>query len=153
MAESRALQRRRVIRRASDLLRLAMAYLLLTNDDSLSPTDAAEAYRNPVVIERCFRSMKSAQLRVEPVFRRIERRIVAHVKLCVLALLLQRIAELRTCRTWMRVRQVLDEVVVSQVSTGVEAFWQVHRLSLQAKEIFRLLHVRPPRQLLAVEKA
>ncbi len=38
--------------------------------------------------------------------------MVAHIKLCVLALLIQRVAELRAKRSWLRIRTELKAVCV-----------------------------------------
>jgi hypothetical protein len=48
------------------------------------------------MIESCFRRMKQTGLKVRPMLHWIARRIEAHVKLCVLALQMQRAAEIRT---------------------------------------------------------
>ena len=52
------------------------------------------SYKGLMVIERCFRTLKTTQLKLEPVYHRLPRRIEAHVKICVMALLIKRVAEL-----------------------------------------------------------
>ena len=70
-------------------------WVIETNDDTLTPPEAAaSAYKGLMVIERCFRTLKTTQLKLEPVYHRLLRRIEAHVKICVMALLIERIAEL-----------------------------------------------------------
>jgi len=85
-------------------------WILITDDDTLSPEDAAQAYKCQLIIERSFRTLKSVQIEVRPMFHRLDRRIVAHVKVCVLALLLSRVAELATGQTWPRVRHELRQL-------------------------------------------
>jgi len=51
--------------------------------------------------------MKQTGLEVRPMFHWTPRRIEAHVKLCVLALQMQRSAEIRTGLPWARVAHVL----------------------------------------------
>jgi hypothetical protein len=53
--------------------------------------------------------MKST-LQLRPVFHRLEPRIRAHVLLCWLALLLVRVAERRTGKTWHRIATELNRV-------------------------------------------
>src|SRR3978361_964474 len=71
-------------------------FVVITNDDTLSAEDVALAYKAGAMIESCFRRMKQTGLEVRPMFHWTPRRIEAHVKLCVLALQMQRSAEIRT---------------------------------------------------------
>jgi transposase len=79
-------------------------HVLLTNDDTLTPEDVGRGYKSMMIIEACFRRMKTTGLRIRPVYHWTPDRIVSHVKLCVLALLVQRAAELRTGDTWRTLR-------------------------------------------------
>jgi transposase len=54
-------------------------WVIQTNDDTLTPEDAACAYKSLSVIERCFRTLKSTQLKLNPVYHRLSRRLEAHV--------------------------------------------------------------------------
>ena len=63
-----------------------------------------------MIIEACFRRMKTTGLRIRPVYHWTAHRIVSHVKLCVLALLVERAAECRTGATWRNLRLTLDEL-------------------------------------------
>ncbi len=125
-------------------------WVLLTNDDTLSPTDAAEAYKGLLVIERCFRNMKRVQLHMRPMFHWLPHRIVAHVKLCVLALLLQRVAELRAERSWMLIRHELDKVQITELRVGRDHFLQRSRLSDESSELFSALDIASPKQVIGV---
>ena len=89
--------------------RLDGKYLLSTSDPDLSAEDVALGYKNLLEAERGFRDMKST-LQLRPVFHRLEPRIRAHVLLCWLALLLVRVAERRTGRTWHRIATELNRV-------------------------------------------
>src|ERR687888_2560417 len=101
-------------------------YVLLTNDDTLTPEDVGLGYKAMMLIEACFRRMKTTGLRIRPVYHWTGHRIASHVKLCVLALLLQRAAEIRTGDTW--------------------------RLIPQAATLLKKLRVAPPERRLAVER-
>ena len=89
--------------------RLDGKYLLSTSDPDLSAEDIALGYKNLLEAERGFRDMKST-LQLRPVFHRLEPRIRAHVLLCWLALLLVRVAERRTGKTWHRIATELNRV-------------------------------------------
>lgn len=138
---------RKAVREAA---KLDGKWVLLTNDDTLSPSDAAEAYKGLLVIERCFRNMKRVQLHMRPMFHWLPHRVVAHVKLCVLALLLQRVAELRAERSWMRIRHELGKVQVTELRAGRDHFLQRNRLSDDSSELFDALGIDPPKQVVGV---
>lgn len=68
-------------------------WVLITSDDTITLEDAASGYNGLLVIERCFRTMKSTRIKLEPLYHWLPERIEAHIKICVLALLLARVAE------------------------------------------------------------
>jgi transposase len=70
-------------------------FVLITNDDSLSVADIALGYKGMWIIESCFRKMKTTGIEVRPVFHYMPQRITAHVRLCVLALMIQRASSRR----------------------------------------------------------
>ena len=83
-------------------------WVIEADDDTVSLEDAACGYKGLMVIERCFRSLKSTRIKMMPVYHWVSRRIEAHVKICVLALLIERIAELECGLPWHRIRRALD---------------------------------------------
>jgi hypothetical protein len=62
-------------------------YVIRTNEpaNQLSAEDAVRAYKSLAHVERAFRSLKGFGLRIRPIFHRAERRVRAHVFLCMLA--------------------------------------------------------------------
>jgi len=62
-------------------------YVIRTSvkDEALSAVDTVRAYKDLAKVERAFRSMKTVDLRVRPIFHRLDGRIKAHVFLCMLA--------------------------------------------------------------------
>jgi hypothetical protein len=87
-------------------------WVLTTNDDTMSPEDVALGYKAAMLIEGCFRRMKTTGLRTRPIYHWTRHRIEAHVKLCVLALLIQRTVEIRTSDTWRNVSRELEALKV-----------------------------------------
>lgn len=83
---------------------------MLTHDDTLAPEDVGLGYKAMMILEAGFRRMKTTGLRIRPVSHWTAHRIVSHVKLWVLALLLERVAEIRTGDTWRNLRLPLDEI-------------------------------------------
>jgi hypothetical protein len=66
-------------------------YVLRTNvaADSLSAADAVKAYKSLARVERAFRSIKTVDLELRPVFHWAAPRVRAHVLLCMLAYYLE----------------------------------------------------------------
>jgi len=127
-------------------------YVLLTNDDTLTPVDVGLGYKAMMRIEACFRRMKTTGLRLRPVYHWTAHRIASHVKLCVLALLLQRAAEIRTGDTWRHIRLVLDEIQAVRYRMRGTTIVQSTRLTPQATAVLKKLQVAPPKRRLAVER-
>ncbi|MCP3775653.1 IS1634 family transposase [Paenibacillus sp. MZ04-78.2] len=84
-------------------------YLLQTSDDTLSAEDVALGYKQLLKVEAAFRTLKQS-LDLRPVYHRKEERIRAHVLLCWLALMLVRIIENQTGKTWREVRDSFGRV-------------------------------------------
>jgi hypothetical protein len=127
-------------------------YVLLTNDDTLTPEDVGLGYKAMRLIEACFRRMKTTGLRICPVYHWTGHRIASHVKLCVLALLLQRAAEIRTGDTWRHIRLILEEVKAVRYRVRGTTIVQSTRLTPQAATLLKKLRVAPPERRLAVER-
>lgn len=127
-------------------------YVLLTNDDTLTPEDVGQGYKAMMIIEACFRRMKTTGLRIRPVYHWTAHRIVSHVKLCVLALLLQRVAEIRTGESWRKIRLTLDEIKAVRYRVSGTTIVQSTRLSAQAATMLKKLRISPPKRILAVER-
>lgn len=53
--------------------------------ETLSPEDAVRAYKGLSTAERAFRTLKSIELSVRPIYHRLAERVKAHVFLCMLA--------------------------------------------------------------------
>ena len=51
----------------------------------ITPEDAVSTYKRLSVVERAFRCMKTVDLKVRPIFHRLENRVRSHIFLCMLA--------------------------------------------------------------------
>ena len=67
--------------------RLDGIYVVRTSvpEQTLSAEEAVRSYKGLSVVERAFRSFKTVDLHVRPIHHRLERRVRAHVFLCMLA--------------------------------------------------------------------
>jgi len=53
--------------------------------ECITPENAVATYKRLSVVERAFRCMKTVDMKVRPIFHRLEKRVRAHIFLCVLA--------------------------------------------------------------------
>lgn len=125
-------------------------WVLMTNDDTLSVEDAATGYKNLLVIERCFRTMKTAQIRMDPVYHFLPRRIEAHVKICALALLLERAAERTVGMPWRRIREALGHLQATEYRTDTHRFFQRNEVQPEVRRILKTLKIPEPSEVLAI---
>jgi transposase len=125
-------------------------FVLTTNDDTLDAEDVALGYKSMMLIEGCFRRMKTTGLQTRPIYHWRPHRIIAHVKLCVLALLLQRAAEIRCQQTWRTIRQALDQLQVVRYRMHGKTIVQSTRVTSTLAGILRTLRIPTPQKILEV---
>lgn len=123
-------------------------WVIRSNDDSLSAEDLARGYKQLMVVENGWRDLKS-MLRLRPVNHRSPHRIKAHVSICVLALMLQRVIERACSDTWRNVRHHLQRIQVSQLITPHGEVVQRNLLDPEACKCLQTLEIDPPPEILA----
>jgi hypothetical protein len=127
-------------------------FVVISNDDTLSAEDIALGYKGGWIIESCFRRMKQTGLHVRPMFHWTARRIEAHVKLCVLALQIQRSAEIRTGLPWARVAHALAVLKAVRYRCESRTIVQRTKISAELSAMLRNLKISVPKQVLAVQE-
>jgi transposase len=127
-------------------------WVITSNDDTLTAEDLALGYKQLLRVEQCWRQLKSG-LRMRPVFHYRPWRIQAHVTLSVIALLLERIAEIRAADTWRNVCAELERVKVIDYERQGVRVQQTTELRDQTQALLRALRVQPPPKLHTVETA
>jgi hypothetical protein len=127
-------------------------FVVITNDDTLSAEDVALGYKGAWIIESCFRGMKQTGLEVRPMFHWMPRRIEAHVKLCVLALQMQRAAEIRCSLPWSQIVHQLAALKAVRYHTAGRTIVQRTKIADALGEILKRLGVSIPRQILSVSE-
>jgi transposase len=128
-------------------------WVLETNDENISVEDAAHGYRGLMVIERCFRSMKRTQIRMMPMYHWLPSRIEAHVKICVLALLIERMAEIKCGKPWSRIRSILSKMQATEFATPGHVFFQLNELPSGAKSILDALAIARPKRVFGIKQS
>jgi Transposase DDE domain len=127
--------------------RLDGKYLLRCSDPKLSAEDIALGYKQLLQVERGWRDMKSV-LDLRPVYHRLEDRIRAHVLLCWLALLLTRVAETDTGRTWPTIRAELDRLHAITFTGPAGTFRQTTELTKVQRDLLTALNLDPPKKII-----
>lgn len=121
-------------------------WVVTSNDDTLTAQDLALGYKQLMRVEECWRTMKSG-LRMRPVFHWTPHRISAHVSLCVLALLIERIAEIRAGDTWRTIAAQLDAIKVVEYERAGARVRQTTEVRGAAADLLRKLRVPLPPKL------
>jgi hypothetical protein len=127
--------------------RLDGKYLLRSSDPHLSPEDIAVGYKQLLEVERGWRDMKQI-IDLRPVYHRLEDRIRAHVLLCWLALLLIRITETTTGRTWNTIRADLQRLSLVTFTGPAGTFRQTTEPTKPQRDLFAALSLNPPKKII-----
>jgi len=127
-------------------------WVIETNDDTISLEDAACGYKALMVIERCFRSLKKTQIKMMPMFHWVPRRIETHVRLCVLALLIERVAEQACGKPWRHIRDALDRLQVTNFENSSHRFLHRNEIDLETTNLLKSLNIATPKQVPEIEQ-
>ena len=126
-------------------------WVIETNDDTISLEDAACGYKGLMVIERCFRSLKRTQIKITPMYHWLSRRIECHVKICVVALLIERIAERACGMPWHRIRRGLETLQVTKLFNLNHRVHMRNEISSGTRNILKKLDIKPPPHIVHLE--
>ena len=120
--------------------------LLETSDMSLPAHDIVKHYKELAEVERGWRSLKSS-LHLRPVYHWTERRIRAHVFLCVIALQMERWMrnKLRDTLSVPKAMQLLRKIKVGELCFGKKTELVLTTVSAEQKEILKKLGVSLPK--------
>jgi transposase len=89
--------------------------LLETTNKALTPAEVVHQYKELQDIERCFRTLKSS-LDIRPVYHWVDRRIRAHIFICVMALQLHRLmrSRLNQAKIFTSPERVLEKLALQR---------------------------------------
>lgn len=119
-------------------------WLVVTNDPTLSAEDVALGYKQLIRVEQSFRRLKHG-IDIRPVYHRTPARIEAHVFACVLALLLERVGELRTGELWGEVRRELSRLKMVAYRGAAGRVLQTTEPTTEQRNLLKRLGIAPPR--------
>jgi len=125
-------------------------WVVTSNDDTLSAEDLALGYKQLMRVEECWRTMKTG-LRTRPIYHWRPHRLAAHVSLCVLALLLERVAEIRGGDTWRNLVAQLDTLKVVEYERDTVRVRQTTEVRPPLAALLTRLQIPLPPKLHRVE--
>jgi len=110
----------------------------------------ALGYKGAWIIESCFRRLKQTGLELRPMFHWSPRRIEAHVKLCILALQMQRAAEIRCAQPWARIAHQLAALKAVRYRSQGRAIVQRTKIPESLGDILKTLRISTPKKIMSV---
>ena len=81
----------------------------------------------------------------------VPRRIETHVRICVLALLIERVAEISCQKPWSQIRRQLKTLQVTEFFSLKHRFFRRNELTPEVSQMLKTLDVPAPKDILAVE--
>lgn len=129
--------------------RLDGKWVVTTNDDTLTPVDLALGYKQLMQVEDCWRMMKTG-MKMRPIYHWTAHRIHAHVTICVLALLLTRMAENRAKDTWRNIASRLQTIKVIRYERDGQLIDQTTDVRPAVRDLLAALKVPEPPKVLAI---
>ena len=123
-------------------------FLLVTTTD-LEPEVVMTEYKNLQQVEHCFNDLKNC-LKLRPVYHWTDTRTRGHVFVCVLSLLLEKLMEKHTKRTFREIKETLEPVRVNRIEVYGKVIYKRNSISQAGKEVLSDLGVEPPPRVLIV---
>ena len=127
-------------------------WVIETNDDTISLADAACGYRGLMVVDRFFRSLQRTPIKMMPMSHWTPRRIETHVKICALALTIERVAELACGQPWSLIKAALEDLQVTEFVNLKFRVWMRNEIPDKTRQILNLLKIKAPKQIIELEK-
>ena len=124
-------------------------FLIETSDDTLSLRDVVLGYKQLYDVEHAFRSLKTT-LELRPNYHSRDDRIRCHIFLCFLALVLVRIAEHKTNKTWSTIRNEMNRVYLGAFRMDGKMIHQLTELTENQQKILKDLDSAEPSSIVDI---
>ncbi|MHB8467858.1 MAG: IS1634 family transposase [Acidimicrobiales bacterium] len=123
-------------------------FVLDVSDPTMTAEQAALAYKGLLRVEQSFRGLKQS-VDLRPVDHRLDARIRAHVTLCLLAYMLERVVEVRTGTPFAHLHRHLTRVRAVELTFDKQTVWETSKAAPELKAALTKLKVAvPPRVLI-----
>lgn len=123
-------------------------FVLEVSDSRMTAENAALAYKGLLRVEQAFRGIKHG-VDIRPVYHRLDNRIRAHVSLCMLGYLLERIIEIETGVPFAQVKAHLTRLRAVELSFDQQCVWETSRVEPDLKQLLAKMKLDPPPRLLS----
>ena len=127
-------------------------YLLESSDDTLSLEDIVLGYKQLYDVEHAFRALKTT-LVLRPNYHSRDDRIRCHIFLCFIALVLVRIVENQTGKTWESIRREMSRLYYGEFEIDGKIVKQLTELSHKQKSILKALKIKEPSTIVDIHDA
>jgi hypothetical protein len=84
-------------------------------------------------------------------FHWLPRRIETHVRICVLALLIDRVAEFACQQPWSQIRHHLQTLQVTEFFSLKHRFFRRNEMTPEVSQMLKSLNIAAPKSILSVE--
>jgi len=118
-------------------------YLIQTSDDTLNLRDIVLGYKQLYDVEQAFRTLKT-YIKLRPNYHSKDERIRCHIFLCFIALVLVRIIEDKTQKTWETIRKEMNRLYYGEFKTETKKILQLTELTNEQKAILKALNINEP---------
>jgi transposase len=124
-------------------------FVLEVSDGQMPATTAALAYKGLLRVEQSFRTLKNG-VDIRPVYHRLDNRIRAHVSLCMLAYLLERVVEVEAKVPFTEARKELRRLRAVELRFEEQRVWETAAASPDAKRILAACQISSPPRVLGL---
>ncbi|MBU7026642.1 MAG: hypothetical protein HXS48_06840 [Theionarchaea archaeon] len=104
-------------------------------------------YKNLQEVERCFNDLKNV-LKLRPVYHQTDKRTKGHVFVCVLSLLLEKLMEKHTNKTFREIKEKLEPLRVNRIEVYGKEIYKRNSISSGADEVLSALGIEKPPKVL-----
>jgi len=125
-------------------------FVLEASDDAMTAEQAALAYKGLLRVEQTFRVLKQG-VDLRPIYHRLDRRIRAHVTLCLLAYLIERVVEVEAEVPFEHVRKQLARVRAVELTFEQQTVWEPSGITPELKGVLTKLKLPIPPRVLVPE--
>lgn len=124
-------------------------FVLEVSDKKMSAAAAALAYKGLLRVEQSFRTLKHG-VDIRPVYHRLDKRIRAHVSLCMIGYLLERVVEIDTKTPFDQVRRHLRRTRAVQLQFDEQTVWETSAPGAEVTRILTALKIPAPPRVLPI---
>jgi transposase len=126
-------------------------FVLEVSNETMPAAAAALAYKGLLRVEQAFRTLKNG-VDIRPIYHRLDKRIRAHVTLCMLAYLLERIVEIEAKVPFEQVRKLFSRTRAAELHFDKQIVWETGKVPPEAMRILKALKIPAPPRVLGPSK-